>query len=75
MVNPKIISSIHNEKIFLDLMNEVKNLPSEGYALSINNRGVVIIGKDEAGLYYGVVTFMQIVKGSLIKEKKPLVKK
>jgi Flp pilus assembly secretin CpaC len=44
MVNPKIISSIHNEKIFLDLMNEVKNLPSEGYALSINNRGVVIIG-------------------------------
>lgn len=75
MVNPKIISSIHNEKIFLDLINEVKNLPSEGYALSINNRGVVIIGKDEAGLYYGVVTFMQIVKGSLIKEKKPLVKK
>ncbi len=75
IVNPEIISSIHNEKIFLDLINEVKNLPSEGYTLSINDKGVVIIGKDEPGLYYGVVTFMQIVKGTLLKENRPSIKK
>ncbi len=73
--NSKILSSIHNERILLDLMNEIKNLPPEGYTLSINDRGIVIMGKDEPGLYYGAVTFMQVVRGTLLKERKPLIKK
>ncbi len=75
IVKPEICFSFYNEKIFIDLINEIKNLQFEGYSLFIDEKGIIIIGCDEAGLYYGVVSLMQIVKGSLLNEKKNLIKK
>ena len=45
-----------------------KHLPrkAEGYWLSINDKGAVIIGNDEEGLFYGVQTLLgSIAKGKL----------
>ena len=45
-----------------------KHLPkkAEGYWLSINDKGAIIIGNDEEGLFYGVQTFLgSIAKGKL----------
>ena len=45
-----------------------KHLPkkAEGYWLSINDKGAIIIGNDEEGLFYGVQTFLgSIAKGRL----------
>ncbi|MDD2711139.1 MAG: glycoside hydrolase family 20 zincin-like fold domain-containing protein [Verrucomicrobiae bacterium] len=37
-------------------------LRNEGYCLDVRPDGVDIIGADEAGLYYGCVTFVQLLK-------------
>ncbi|MDT0553903.1 glycoside hydrolase family 20 zincin-like fold domain-containing protein [Urechidicola vernalis] len=35
---------------------------AEGYTLSINNNKIVIVGKDEAGLFYGVKSLEQLLE-------------
>ncbi len=37
------------------------DLPSEGYRLSVTPQGVTIVGKDYAGVFYGVQTFLQLL--------------
>jgi len=44
----------------------------QGYALSVETNRVVITGDDEPGLYYGTVTFFQLLKHSLKKGVEPL---
>ena len=43
----------------------VKN-PEEGYKLKINQKGITITGFGEKGLYYGVVSFRQLCKWSVL---------
>lgn len=38
-------------------------LKAEGYLLKVNEKGIVIIGADERGLYYGVQTLLQSMEG------------
>lgn len=63
-----------NDILLLDnaillLINKDIHVKSEGYTLDVNNKGVVVTGKDAAGLYYGVQTLRQLViekKGKLL---------
>ena len=52
-----------------------KRLPlrPEGYALTVERERVRITGRDEAGLFYGTVTFLQLLTGSMrITETMPI---
>lgn len=40
------------------------NLPAQGYTLKITPQSVILEGKDEAGVFYAVGTFLQIVTNS-----------
>lgn len=42
-------------------------LPPQGYTLSVETGHVVVTGADEPGLYYGTVTFFQLLKHALKK--------
>ncbi|MBI5687312.1 MAG: hypothetical protein HZC54_19740 [Verrucomicrobia bacterium] len=44
----------------------------QGYTLNVENNRVVITGDDEPGLYYGTVTFFQLLKHALEKPSQPL---
>jgi hexosaminidase len=45
------------------LMKAADNQPGrEGYRLSVDKEGVVISAADDAGMYYGVVTLMQLIR-------------
>jgi len=44
-----------------------KPLPPQGYTLSVEPGRVVITGADEPGLFYGTVTFFQLLKHALKK--------
>jgi len=49
------------------------HLKSEGYCLVVEPRRVVITGADEPGLYYGGVTFFQLMKNSMrFKDSMPV---
>jgi len=48
-------------------------LKPEGYCLVVEPNRVVIAGADEAGLYYGGITFFQLLKSSMrIKDSMPV---
>jgi len=79
---PAIVNSnkIDGKKILLTLrkdikelpkknLQEINNLPAEGYYLEISPGEIEIIGSDEAGLYYGVVTLIQYFRANLIKKQ------
>jgi hypothetical protein len=44
-----------------------EEIPAEGYVVVASPEGISIRGVDEAGLYYGVVTFMQYCRNCLLK--------
>jgi len=44
---------------------EAGELPAEGYALAVTGEGVTLKGADEPGLYYAVVTLMQVIRGPM----------
>ena len=48
-------------------------LPAEGYLLKVDSEGVQLVGADEAGLYYGAVTFLQLFRAGLVKKQEPAV--
>ena len=52
---------------------EIDELPPEGYYLSVTPEKVTIIGVDEPGLYYGVVTLIQLCRANLIKRQAPAI--
>ena len=47
----------------------------EGYSLSVEDNGIVLEGNDEAGLYYAVVSLMQLARGSMKITEKPEIRK
>lgn len=49
--------------------NGVKNI-SGAYSISINNKGINIIGYDEKGAYYGIQTLRQIAESPIAAEGK-----
>ncbi len=53
-------ATAHNTQIIFSL-NPAINLPAEGYVLRIDKHGVIIEGQTEAGLFYGMQTFIQLV--------------
>jgi hypothetical protein len=45
----------------------------EGYCLNVEENSVLITGFDEPGLYYGIVTFFQLMKNSMrIEDRMPV---
>jgi len=44
--------------------NSRLGLPDQGYTLAVTPKGVEVVGKDEAGLYYGVQTLLQLLRRS-----------
>lgn len=53
-----------------------KNLPTkaEGYRLKITPRGMDIIGKDQAGLFYGIQTLKQLLPPEIFAHEKQQVR-
>lgn len=49
----------------IDFEGEKIKLKPEGYSIDVRPDGVEITGADEAGLYYGCVTFMQLLKAPM----------
>lgn len=47
----------------------------EGYALDVGGKDIVLQGNDEPGLYYAVVTLMQIARGNMRIAEKPEIRK
>ena len=65
----KIIKSFGNDGINL----KIEPFKKEGYKLDIAPENVIIRGADEAGLYYGTVTFLQILRMPMeIKDSTPV---
>ncbi|OHD64530.1 MAG: hypothetical protein A2096_17650 [Spirochaetes bacterium GWF1_41_5] len=58
-----------------DFAKEAVKIPPEGYYLTVNDNGVLLKGSDEPGLYYAVVTLMQVIKGPMKITEQPQVKK
>lgn len=56
-----------------ELKNTVDSLPAEGYAVKITPYEVLIVGADEAGLYYGAVTLKQLMINHLLKKYEPVL--
>ena len=65
-VNAKIASTktalVAGQKVILLEQDTEKKLPAEGYKISIKGNKVVLTGKD-AGLFYALQSFMQMVPG------------
>lgn len=40
---------------------DLVDLPSEGYVLSVTREGIIVLGADERGLYWGVQTLRQLL--------------
>lgn len=55
------VSDIKNAHIVLSL-NPTLDLKAEGYTLSIDNEKIRITGKDEAGLFYGLMSLSQLME-------------
>ena len=65
----KIVKSTGNDGISF----KISPFKSEGYKLSITPQNVMINGADEAGLYYGMITFLQILRMPMqIKDSAPV---
>jgi Glycosyl hydrolase family 20, domain 2/Glycosyl hydrolase family 20, catalytic domain len=47
---------------------------TEGYLLNVNDKGISITGFDEAGLFYGGITLLQLMKSEMKIDDKHLVK-
>lgn len=54
-----------------ELRKKINALPAEGYYLSVSPDKITIIGADEPGLYYGVVSLIQFFRANLIKKHAP----
>lgn len=46
-------------------------LPAEGYLLAVAPEGVTLVGADEPGLYYGVVTLIHLARAHVLKHHAP----
>ena len=42
-------------------MHSSHNLPKEGYRLKVNGEGIELVGSDEAGIFYGLQTLLQLL--------------
>ncbi len=54
-------------RVFRESGKEIKilkdeSLPKEGYSITVNPDQVKIVGGDEAGCFYGIVTFLQMIE-------------
>ncbi len=56
----------HNE-IFIEAVNN-NNLGKEGYSLNVNNNGIVIKAESPEGLFYGVVTLLQLLPPEIFSD-------
>jgi hypothetical protein len=56
------ISNNNNGTIRLTRKKSPRGMAEEGYTISVENNQVVIQARDEAGLYYGVETLLQLLQ-------------
>ncbi|MBN2641939.1 MAG: hypothetical protein JXR78_09810 [Victivallales bacterium] len=59
---------------YVNIKGENEKLKPEGYHLKITPDKVEITGADEAGLFYGTISFMQILKSPMQRRDKAPVK-
>lgn len=57
-------SAFENRRL-QDLVWGVDKLGPQGYRLAVNDRAVVVAGVDEAGVFYGLQTLMQLASGRM----------
>ncbi|UII20871.1 beta-N-acetylhexosaminidase [Fulvivirga ligni] len=53
----------------LFMVDETLDVPEEGYTLKVENTGAEIIGKDHAGLFYGMQTLNQLLPTAIESEQ------
>ena len=58
---------------FLDGGKTLRELPPEGYRLRIQPRQILIIGKTEAGMLYGVQSLLQLLNAHHTEKRVPCV--
>lgn len=51
------------KKLLSSLHLQTDDLPKEGYVLDVRGRRLLVAGRDSAGLFYGVQTLRQLVRG------------
>ncbi len=57
------LSAYDGSKTFVKLEVDPNRVPwREGYRMDVNDEGVRIVGHDDAGVYYGIMTLKQIVR-------------
>ncbi len=62
------VDGIEND-IILRIFDDKKDIRTEGYKLKVNSGNISIVSGDDAGLFYGVQTFIQMLPDSLLSSK------
>ena len=67
-------NSVNKADVILSL-NAALDLKPEGYTLTVTNNKITVIGKDNAGLFYGLMSLSQLMEDSCEQEANlPLVR-
>ena len=67
MVNLTTTTSKEDAQVFCSIDSSLE-LEKEGYQLKIGNDGIDIVAKDEAGLFYALVTVGQVIQDAIDQE-------
>jgi len=62
------VDGVEND-IILRIFDDKKDIRPEGYKLKVNSGNISIVSGDDAGLFYGVQTLMQLLPDSLLSSK------
>jgi len=57
----RLSSNIHVSNGIVLMVNALLPLPEEGYTLTVNSQGAMIVGKDRGGLFNGIQTLLQLM--------------
>ena len=57
----KLVSSSPSGNAMELKINPARGLPAEGYTIAVDDKRIVIEGKDAAGVFYGVQTLLQLL--------------
>ena len=58
--------------VFISLVNE-KNIPEEGYRLSVTKNGIGLMASKPAGIFYGLQTLYQLLPDNIVSKQKSVI--
>lgn len=61
-----LIDSVNGKSIKLDVLPKL-DMPEEGYLLKVSNQQINIKAKSNKGLFHGIETFLQLIRGSFVQ--------